>query len=174
MNEQAAGAVRIEPARPDDLERLGQLALRSKAHWGYDRDFIEACREELSVPPSALVQDILLVARQQERIRGFVRMDRLSPAELEALFVDPGHMGQGLGRKLFDAAMAHCRASRIVVASDPHAVGFYESIGFRADGMTPSGAIAGRMLPRLVYDRDSDTAVLRGGESRKCTLKNTI
>jgi hypothetical protein len=39
----------IRPAQADEVEALTALALRSKAHWGYDDAFMEACRAEL--PP---------------------------------------------------------------------------------------------------------------------------
>ena len=47
---------------------------------------------------------------------------------------------------------AHAReagAERIVLDSDPHAVGFYERMGCRVIGEAPSGSIPGRMLPHM-------------------------
>ena len=32
----------IREARPDEAELLSELAFRSKAHWGYDAEFLEA------------------------------------------------------------------------------------------------------------------------------------
>lgn len=42
----------IRDARPDEAGELTELALRSKAHWGYDEAFMASCREELTVRPS--------------------------------------------------------------------------------------------------------------------------
>ncbi|MEE8490728.1 MAG: hypothetical protein V3S60_03740 [Acidimicrobiia bacterium] len=36
--------ISIRPARRDELDLLSDLALRSKGFWGYDDDFLEACR----------------------------------------------------------------------------------------------------------------------------------
>jgi hypothetical protein len=36
--------MRIRPARPDEATDLSALAMRSKAYWGYDDDFLRACR----------------------------------------------------------------------------------------------------------------------------------
>jgi hypothetical protein len=41
--------VLIRSARATEADILTDLALRSKAHWGYDADFLEACRDELTV-----------------------------------------------------------------------------------------------------------------------------
>lgn len=46
--------VRIRRARPDEAGALSELALQSKAHWGYDPRFLEACREDPTLSPEAL------------------------------------------------------------------------------------------------------------------------
>jgi hypothetical protein len=38
----------IRPARREEAPRLTEVALRSKASWGYDDSFLEAVREELT------------------------------------------------------------------------------------------------------------------------------
>lgn len=38
----------IRPARASDAADLSRLAIRSKAHWGYPRAFMRACRDELT------------------------------------------------------------------------------------------------------------------------------
>lgn len=56
-------------------------------------------------------------------------------AELEDLFVDPDHMGLGVGRLLAAAiedVARHRRLERIEVTANPNAVGFYEKVGFIA------------------------------------------
>ena len=39
----------IRQARVDEARLLSDLALRSKAHWGYPPEFIECCRAKTSV-----------------------------------------------------------------------------------------------------------------------------
>lgn len=41
----------IRPAKPDEAAVISELAIRSKAHWGYGRKFIDACRSELTYQP---------------------------------------------------------------------------------------------------------------------------
>ena len=38
----------IRPPTIEELASLSELFLGSKAVWGYDREFLEACRSELS------------------------------------------------------------------------------------------------------------------------------
>jgi hypothetical protein len=44
----------IRRALPGEAASLSALALRSKALWGYDAAFIEACRASLTVDPEAI------------------------------------------------------------------------------------------------------------------------
>ncbi|HKU69180.1 MAG TPA: hypothetical protein VJP85_15515 [Candidatus Baltobacteraceae bacterium] len=39
----------IRPARPDDAEALTDLAMRSKASWGYDQTFMRNVRDDMVV-----------------------------------------------------------------------------------------------------------------------------
>jgi hypothetical protein len=49
-----ASAARIRPAEPVDAAALSELALSSKAVWGYDAAFLAACRAELTVRPDGI------------------------------------------------------------------------------------------------------------------------
>ena len=44
----------IRPPTKDELSGLSDLCFRSKAVWGYDDEFMEACRGVLSFKPSDL------------------------------------------------------------------------------------------------------------------------
>jgi GNAT superfamily N-acetyltransferase len=98
-----------ERAVAAEAEALSGLALRSKAHWGYDDAFIEACRAELRVLPENVEHHRLTVAvhRETGRIVGFSGLVGTSSedAELSALFVEPEAIGTGVGRLLFDHAV---------------------------------------------------------------------
>ena len=45
---------RIRLARPDEADHLTALATRSKAYWGYDASFMEACVPALTISPERL------------------------------------------------------------------------------------------------------------------------
>jgi hypothetical protein len=46
--------IELRAARTDEAYLLGELALTSKGHWGYDRAFLDACRAELAFRPNEI------------------------------------------------------------------------------------------------------------------------
>jgi GNAT superfamily N-acetyltransferase len=147
---------RIRFAQPDEASTLSRVALRSKAHWGYDNSFLESCRAELDVPPSACDGTHVIVAIEDATLARFARISGGQPeGELSALFVDPPFMKQGVGGDLLRAVMVQASAlglRRLLLDSDPGAEGFYLRAGAVRVGDTPSGSIPGRLLPRLRLD----------------------
>ncbi|WP_436637672.1 GNAT family N-acetyltransferase [Microbaculum sp. FT89] len=148
----------IRRARVDEAGLLTDLVLRAKAHWGYDEAFIEACRDELTVQSRRIETGELWVVEIGGRPAGVLEVlleDR--HAEVFLCFVDPSAMGRGVGRVLWTKAEEIARAAGldvIGVDSDPHAEGFYRTMGAVRVGEAPSGSISGRMLPRLVKQLD--------------------
>ncbi len=140
----------LRPGRPGDEPVLSQLALRSKGHWGYPPEFLEACRAELTVRPEQLAD--VVVAEVDGVVAGF-RL--LAGAELDALFVDPPFIGAGIGGTLLTEVLATARERGIPAVrldADPGAEPFYAKYGARTVGVTPSGSIPGRELPRMEFD----------------------
>ncbi len=161
--------VTLRRAVADEAEVLSELALRSKAHWGYDADFIEACREELTVGPEEIGLDRLTVAVEEttNRVLGFYGLSATTSdvAELSALFVEPDAMGTGVGRLLFDDARRVARDAgfrRLRIEADPFAADFYEHMGATVAGSTPSRSIANRELPLYLIDVGSGPDALDG------------
>ncbi len=147
--------VDLRPGRPADAAELSALALRSKGHWGYDADFLEACRSELAIGLERAVDTV--VAEVDGVVSGFhlLAADPQPPAgvgELRMLFVDPHHIGSGVGSVLLaDATRAAAlrRWTSIRIESDPGAEGFYLHHGAWKVGEVASGSIPGRILPLL-------------------------
>ncbi|MEC9343459.1 MAG: GNAT family N-acetyltransferase [Pseudomonadota bacterium] len=143
----------LATARPEDAPALTALALRSKAHWGYDEAFMEACREELRVPPEAFSEETVRLARNGDTLAGFYRLAlEGETAEIEALFVDPPFIGTGIGRALWHDLVERVQAisaRRLLCQSDPFAEGFYLAMGMARIGERESGSLPGRMLPLL-------------------------
>ena len=144
----------VRPARVDEAELLSGLALRSKAHWGYSAEFIEACRDELTISPENLrsTQMRYFVLEREGRVIGFYALNRLTPTkiELDALFVEPADIGRGFGRVLIEHAKrtaAALGARRLVIQSDPYAAHFYQAAGGRQTGESESASVPGRYLP---------------------------
>ena len=144
----------IRPARREEATLLTGLSVRSKAYWGYDPAFIDACADELRIASDDLSdpEQVWRVACRGERIAGVYGLSPVDAetVELEALFVEPGDIGSGVGRRLVDDAIAVARSkgfSRIRIQGDPNAEGFYLAIGARRAGERESGSIPGRFLP---------------------------
>ena len=147
----------IREARPDEAELLSELAFRSKAHWGYDAEFLEACRADLTLTPKDIADSVSLVCEGTGGVVGFSRvvlMDERT-AELDALFVDPAAIGTGAGKLLWERSLLAARklgAKDLVLQSDPHAEGFYLSRGARRIGEVASALMPGRTLPLMHID----------------------
>ncbi len=137
---------------------LTRLALRSKAHWGYDGAFMEACRTELTLTPAMIAGPGLhvTVARADGVLAGYCALSSNGgeTLEVEALFVDPPHIGRGIGRLLLHHARRRARtlgATTLIVQSDPDAAGFYAREGGRRIGSQASHSLPRRLLPLFEF-----------------------
>jgi GNAT superfamily N-acetyltransferase len=160
MEANTAGASRLpctlRAPTIEELPALSALCLRSKAVWGYDNDFMEAFRGELTIGPCDLRSTLIVVAEENGEIVGVAQIKVVgSEADLLKLFVEPTTLRGGVGRTLFvwatDQATSN-GADRLVIDADPDAVPFYTRMGAEHFGLAPSGSIPGRMLPRLVKE----------------------
>jgi len=145
---------------------LSALAQRSKAHWDYDQEFLDRIRDSMRLTPSQIEQDDVWMLESDGVPLGYHRLVIGEPAELEDLWVDPPHIGSGVGRRLFEHATSVARAagaSAIELDADPNAVGFYERMGAVTVGATASTIIPGRSLPRLRLE-------LSGAESARARI----
>jgi predicted acetyltransferase/predicted GNAT family acetyltransferase len=147
----------VKRARPEQSGVLSELALRSKAHWDYPADFLEACREELTLSPDLIAAQPTFVLEQDGRPVGVYSLERHSRSRVELghLFVEPDQIGRGLGRRLLDHATEQARKAgfvTLVIQSDPNAEPFYLAAGAERVDITPSASIPGRELPLLELD----------------------
>jgi GNAT superfamily N-acetyltransferase len=146
----------IRPARPDEAALLSDLALRSKAHWGYDEQFLAMCKDELSFEPSGVISRRTVVAELDGVALGLATLNGDPPiGELGMLFVAPEAIGTGVGGKLFRhvaATARRLRFHRLTIEADPNAEPFYLAMGAIRVGSVPSGSIPGRELPLLEFD----------------------
>lgn len=125
---------------------------------------MEACREELTFGSDKISSPrfYYTVAEKQGKIVGFCALERLSPDEfeLEALFVNPDHIGTGIGRKLMTHAktLAHALGGcSISIGADSNAEQFYRAAGGVLTGKHESQSIPGRFLPTLRIDLTTET-----------------
>jgi GNAT superfamily N-acetyltransferase len=148
-----ASEIAVRTAHAGEAAALTALCVRSKAHWGYDAEFMRSSQASLTVSDADIASGRVLVAERKGVLFGVARVE--PDGELGLMFVDPGAMSRGTGRVLFDAAVALARrlgARRMAILSDPNAAPFYERMGARLVGQAPSDAIPGRTLPLYEYD----------------------
>lgn len=145
----------IRPARPQEADLLSRLALRSKSHWGYPAEFLEACRDELTLTPDFIAHSPVFVLEDAQSVVGFYGLREADDAiELFYLFVAPEAINHGYGKLLWEHAVqvaAKLGYSKISIESDPHAEAFYLAMGARRVGTIASSLQAGRMLPVLEF-----------------------
>jgi len=143
----------IRKARKNEAGSLSDLAMCSKAYWGYSTAFMEACRKELLVTEDMLGNrsSHYAVAEKQGALVGFYSLDGVSDSdvELSLFFVAPNYIGSGVGRILFDHAKCHAKTAggiTLHIQSDPNAEGFYRAVGATLIGKRESSSIPGRFL----------------------------
>lgn len=145
----------LRRASTDDAQVLTDLAMASKASWGYDDDFMQACRAELTITPNVIETAEVWVTESAETVNGMI-IFRPDPAtgvaELDDFFVSPACQGRGLGSSLMAKLHEVCGEigiQKIRVDADPFAEAIYERFGFKTVGRSPSGSIPNRTLPRM-------------------------
>ena len=145
--------VLLRPAKGEEAAKLTELCVRSKAVWGYDAEFLAACREELTIAPVDIIDSCVQVAEVGGVLAGVCQLTFAnSRANLEKLFVDPLYLGRGVGKRLYCWAEHLARrsgASEMSIEADPGAAPFYRRMGALHDGTVASGSIPGRRIPRL-------------------------
>jgi predicted N-acetyltransferase YhbS len=152
--------ITIRRAREAEAAELTALCHRSKAHWSYDAAFMAQSRAALTITPAFIATRRVFVAEDESgRLLGVSSVAALPEQErchdLVHLFVEPGVIQSGVGRRLFEAAANKARddgARRLVILADPHAAEFYRRLGARDAGEAPSDSIPGRMLPLLHFE----------------------
>lgn len=145
----------IRAARSNESGLLSDLALRSKSHWGYSQEFLEACRAELTISEGYITTSPVFVLEEGERVVGFYGLrEQGSELELLYLFVEPSLMNRGYGKLLWTHAVevaAKLGFQKIMIESDPYAEAFYRAMGARPIGSVESSLQAGRTLPLLEF-----------------------
>jgi GNAT superfamily N-acetyltransferase len=145
----------IRSALPEEAHLLSELALRSKGHWGYDADFLEACRAELTLSPDYIAASPVFVLEASQQMVGFYGLrEQGGELELLYLFVEPEGVNRGYGKLLWKHAVevaAKLGFQKISFESDPYAEAFYQAMGARHIGDVPSSVQAGRRLSLMEF-----------------------
>lgn len=146
----------IIPADISDAKNLTEIALQSKAYWGYSKELIESWREDLTVTTQMFKEWNIYKYLVDNEIAGFYILNRanIRTSFLEFLFVTPKYIHQGIGTKLLNDAKEYCiggSSAILNVLSDPNAEAFYTKHGFKIIGKTES-TIPNRFLPEMEFE----------------------
>ena len=148
--------IELRQATESEANELTDLAIRSKASWGYSEPFMEACKPELTVSTRDFSKSYIKVAVVNGKIAGFLRLVvKASEAELTHLFVEPEYFRQGIAKRLLEDALSLARSlnlGKVSLDSDPNSEAFYKNQGAATVGQIPSPSIPGRNLPAMEFD----------------------
>lgn len=143
----------IVKATLSDADTLTEIALQSKAYWGYTPEQIESWRDDLKVTPKMFKDWNIYKYLVDGQIAGFYILNRanIRTSFLEFLFISPDHIKKGIGVQLLQHAIDYCKGSSgaiLNVLSDPNAQSFYAKYGFEVIAERKS-SIPGRFLPEM-------------------------
>jgi GNAT superfamily N-acetyltransferase len=139
-----------------DAKILTEVALKSKAFWGYSSELIESWRVDLTVTTKTIQTCQVYKYIVDDKVAGFYVLNYLKEdlVKLEMLFVLPLFIGKGIGKILLAHALnqaAISNAKTIELVADPNAIPFYKSQGFLEKEQIGS-AILGRFLSLMQKD----------------------
>ncbi|MEU8495841.1 GNAT family N-acetyltransferase [Streptomyces lavendulae] len=157
---------KVRAARDGEAAALTALVMRSKAYWGYDAGFLASCAPELAVREGELALRRIAVAENGPgSLLGVTSLEVLEGepggapegevARLGLLFVEPSAIGRGVGRLLYRDVLGRAAAlgvRRLLIDSDPHAVGFYRAMGAVASAGAPPGLVRFEAAPAVLAD----------------------
>ena len=134
---------RIRSAGAGEIGALEALQRRASLVWDEDRPHILAHPDAIEVPAEHLTAGWVRVAVRGETIVGFATLlpSHDGAGELDALFVEPVLMRQGIGHELIADRVTLAREHglrRIEVTGNPNALRFYAREGFIVDGEVPT------------------------------------
>jgi GNAT superfamily N-acetyltransferase len=123
----------IRRAQASDAAELTRIAHEAKRHWGYPERWIELWRDDLTLTPEFIAGNEVYLAEDGGEALGCYGLAAASPNwALEHFWIRPAAMGKGLGRRLFEHAVAVAAAKGVTVLeidSDPNAESFYLRMG---------------------------------------------
>ena len=131
--------------KPDaeDFEKLTDICVKSKKHWGYPDYLIDLWKDELTITPRYIRNhNILKIQNEHGKILGFGAIENLNGNgvfEINHLWVLPEYIGKSIGRLLLEKLEQKVGPKKTIkVVSDPNAMSFYQNYGYQKVGEVKS------------------------------------
>ena len=122
----------------EEADRLSQIALAAKRHWGYPERWIEIWTPQFTYDANYFVQNESWAAEMDHGpVAFYTLLEKDGTAWLENLWVMPELIGKGTGKELFLHAVDQARrrgSTLLQLEADPNAAGFYEKMGMHKIG----------------------------------------
>ncbi len=140
----------VREAKPQDAKVLTNIALRSKAHWGYSPELIDQWRPELEVTSELILNSICFVVEVDGEVKGFWCRAPKEGLSEGRYYIEPEAIRQGYGRMLWAPVTTKAKELKVKYLTwetDPNAVGFYLKMGAKQIGTTDSKIVPGTKTP---------------------------
>lgn len=145
----------VRKASLNEANELSHIALISKATWDYSEEFIQACKEDLTITDDYIVNNYVYVLESEGIKIGFFSFQRKEEDALDFLYLHPNYKGKGYGKLLWQSVVekaVELGMKCFTIDSDPNAKGYYMKMGAKLIGEAPSTVFKDRLLPLLRYD----------------------
>ncbi|PFO83539.1 GNAT family N-acetyltransferase [Bacillus cereus] len=145
----------VRTASLNEANELSHIALISKATWDYSEEFIQACKEDLTIMDDYIMNNYVYVLESEGIKIGFFSFQRKEEDALDFLYLHPNYKGKGYGKLLWQSVVekaVELGMKCFTIDSDPNAKGYYMKMGAKLIGETPSTVFKDRLLPLLRYD----------------------
>ncbi len=152
--------MRLRPAREEEIAALWALRTRALAH-ACPGHYAQAVLDVwLPAPAPGSMSHLVaagsaLVAEDAGRVLGYAAVD-LARGEVDALFVEPGEHGRGIGALLLTACEDLARAAggtRLYLSASLNAVPFYRRAGFTSLGEELYAHHSGIGIPSVLMEK---------------------
>ena len=140
---------KIENATLQDIPKLNEISLESKAFWGYPEDWLNSWEDELTINQTHIENHQTFKLVHEDCTIGFCVIEQHGDeCHISHMWVIPKYIGWGFGKVLLEESIKRGVHSpcKIMVESDPNAEGFYKKYGFHTIDQVESYP-KGRYLP---------------------------